>query len=93
VCPLIVARKELGKNVIAPTKASESNTRIVGHVISYAVRALSRKVGYYYIQELLVIINRNYTTFSTASVSSGQSSWLQIQRSGFDSWNRVHSAS
>jgi hypothetical protein len=41
----IVARQQLRKNVTAVTNTPLKNRRIVGRVIFYAVRSVSKKVG------------------------------------------------
>jgi hypothetical protein len=51
--PHIVAAQRLDKNVTAATN-TRSNRRIVGHVVLYAIRVVSRIVGDKFFPELLV---------------------------------------
>jgi hypothetical protein len=52
MCPLIVTRQRLSKNVTAATNTRNSR-RIAGRVVFHAVHVDSRKAGDYFFLELL----------------------------------------
>jgi hypothetical protein len=51
----IIARQRLGRNVTAVNEYTRNNRKIVGRLVSYAVRVVSGKVGDWFFPELLVI--------------------------------------